>query len=314
MKKVDLNELSRDLKNFKAITRKSVLSELMGIMGTNSLEDAGFVEAGDHVAVVSCDGIIQEIVDEAPELAGYYSVLVNVGDVVAKGAKPVGFMCTVSSPSSQIRMEICRGIKEGMSKFDLAFLKGHVHPDTTYNAVDGACIGLAKKVLRSNGAKRGESIIFACDLEGVFTEGKSLNTFESTRQRSRAVIRKQINALVQIAEGQLASAAKDVSGPGIVGTTAMLCEHSLVGAVIELSKILRPLGVDLEKWLFTYPSMGYILTTKKVEECLKILSDHGLRASVIGKVTTDKKVTLEHEGKRVIFMDLNRESIFGFER
>ena len=314
MKKIDVNKLAKGLRSFKAITRKSVLSNLMKIIGTNSLEDAGFVEVGKHVAVISCDGIIQEIVEETPRLAGYYSVLVNIGDVVAKGAKPLGFLCLVSSPSSQIRREVSQGIREGLSKFDLSFLKGHAHPDTTYSAVDGACIGLAKRVLRSDSAREGESLLYAGDLKGTFTEGRWLNTFESTKHRSRAEVQKQINALIRIAEAQLASAAKDVSGPGIVGTTAMLCEYSRVGAMIDLEKIPKPPRVELEKWLFTYPSTGYILTTGKAEECIRALSGHGLKASVIGEVTPDKKVILKHKGKRATFMDLDRESIFGFPR
>ena len=309
-----LSKLARDLRNFKPITRKSVLSELMGVIGTTSLEDAGFVEVGEHVAVISCDGIIQEIVEETPRLAGYYSVLVNVGDVVAKGAKPVGFLCIVSSSSSPVRMEICRGVREGLTKFGLAFLKGHVHPDTTYNAVDGACIGLTRKVLKSDCARVGESILFAGDLDGTFARGERFNTFESTRHRSRAEIEKQVDALVKIAERGLASVAKDVSGPGIVGTVGMLCEYSRVGALIDLSEIPRPAGVDLEEWLFTYPSTGYVLTTGKADECIRILSDHGLSASVIGGVTSRKKIILKHEGKLATFMDLNRESIFGFPR
>ncbi len=314
MKKVDLNKLTKDLINFKAITRKSVLSELMKIIGTSSLEDAGFVKTGKHVAVISCDGIIEEIVEETPRLAGYYSVLVNIGDVVAKGAKPLGFLCLVSSPSSQIRREVSKGVKEGLSKFGLSFLKGHAHPDTTYSAVDGVCIGLAKRVLRSDSAREGELLLYAGDLKGTFTKGKWLNTFESTKYRSLAEIQKQINALIRIAEKRLASAAKDVSGPGIVGTTAMLCEHSRVGALVDLDKIPRPSGVDLEKWLFTYPSTGYILTTGKAEECIRVLSNHGLQASIIGEVTSDKRIILKHDGKRATFMDLSRESIFGFPR
>ena len=314
MKKIDVNKLVRDLRSFRAITRKSVLSELMGIVGTNSLEDAGFVEAGEYVVVISCDGIIEEIVEEDPRLAGYYAVLVNVGDVVAKGARPVGFLCVVSSPSSQIRMEMCEGVKEGLNKYGLSFLKGHAQPDSTYSAVDGACIGLTKRVLRSDTAREGESIIFACDLEGTFTEGKSLNTFESTKHRNRAEIQKQIDGLIRIAEEKLASAAKDVSGPGIVGTSAMLCEYSHVGALIDLEKIPKPSGVDMEKWLFTYPSTSYILTTGNVEGCIRILSDHGLQASVIGEVISDNKVILKRRGECVTFIDLDRESIFGFTR
>ena len=314
MKKVDVSKLARDLRSFKAITRKSVLSELMGIIGTNSLEDAGFVRVGDHIAVISCDGIIQEIVEETPKLAGYYSVLVNVSDVVAKGAKPFGFLCMVSSPSSQIRKDMCEGVREGLKKFGLSFLKGHAHPDTTYSAVDGACIGLAKKVLKSDSARVGESLLLACDLDGTFTRGKRLNTFESTRHRSRAEIEKQISAFTRIAEKELASAAKDVSGPGIVGTVGMLCEYSRVGAVMDLGEMPKPGDVDLREWLFTYPSTGYILTTKNVEKCLKVLFDHGLSASIIGKVTSDKRIILNHQGKRATFIDLNRESIFGFPR
>ena len=314
MKKLDVNKLARDLRSFKAITRKSILSELMGIVGTSSLEDAGFVEMGEYVAVISCDGIIEEIVKEDPRLAGYYSVLVNVGDVAAKGAKPMGFLCMVSSPSNRIRMEICEGVKEGLDKYGLSFLKGHAQPDSTYSAVDGACVGLTKRVLRSDTAREGESIVFACDLEGTFSEGKSLNTFESTKHRNRAEIQKQIGGLVRIAEEQLASAAKDVGGPGIVGSTTMLCEYSRVGAVVNLEKIPRPSGVDMEKWLFTYPSTGYILTTGKVEECIRVLSDHGLQASVIGEVISDKRVILKCQREYATFMDLDQESIFGFSR
>ncbi len=307
-----LRPLIRRLKTFKPLLRKSYISELMGILGSRSLEDAGFMRVGRTTVVVSCDGILEEVVRTSPRLAGYYSVLVNVQDVVCKGARPFGFLYVLSSSSSRARKEMTEGIREGLEKFGLEFLKAHTHPDTSYDAVDGMCVGLARRVLRSDTARVGEDLLLAADLKGTFRRGKLFNALDSVRERSRGEILEQVEGMVGVAEGGLASASKDVSAPGIVGTAAMLCEYSGVGAVLELDRLPLPGGVGVEEWLFTYPSTCYLLTSSRTERCLRTLREHGLEAERVGRIVKGGKVVLRLGGEEETFLDLGRESVFGF--
>lgn len=309
-----LRPLVRRLRTFRPLLRKSCISELMGVLQSRSLEDAGFVRVGGRTVVVSCDGILEEVVRSSPRLAGYYSVLVNVQDVVCKGARPVGFLYVISSPSPRVRREMAEGIREGLEKFGLEFLKAHTHPDTSYHAVDGMCVGLARRVLRSNTAREGEDLLLAVDLEGTFRRGKLFNALDSVRGRSRGEVLRQVEGMVRVAERGLASACKDVSAPGIVGTAAMLCEYSGVGAVLELDRVPLPEGVGLGEWLLTYPSTCYLLTSSRPERCLRTLREHGLRAERVGKTTGERRVVLRLGGEEETFLDLGRESVFGFRR
>ena len=79
------------MKNFKGITRKSPLGELLQVLGKNVYDDAGVLEVGQTKIVVSTDGIVEYLVRDDPWLAGFYSVVVNVKNVVARGARPLGY-------------------------------------------------------------------------------------------------------------------------------------------------------------------------------------------------------------------------------
>jgi len=307
-----LRSLVGKLRSFKPLARKRCISELMGILGTHSLEDAGFLRVGGLTVVVSCDGILEPVVKTSPRLAGYYSVLVNVQDVVCKGARPLGFLYVISSSSPAVRREMAEGIREGLERFGLEFLKAHTHPDTTYDAVDGVCVGVARKVLRSNTARVGEDLILAADLEGSFRRGKLFHALDSTQGKRREEILEQVEGMVKVAERGLASSCKDVSAPGIVGTAAMLCEYSGVGTLLDLDLLPTPRGVRREEWLLTYPSTCYLLTSSRTKRCLETLREHGLRAEAVGKITKEKKVVLQAGGERETFVDLERESVFGF--
>lgn len=79
------------MRNFKGITRKSALVELLQVLGENFYDDAGVLEVGQIKIVVSTDGIVEDLVRDDSWLAGFYSVVVNVKNVVARGARPLGY-------------------------------------------------------------------------------------------------------------------------------------------------------------------------------------------------------------------------------
>lgn len=313
MSKHQLTDLIAELRRFRGLTRKSAIGEILDILGETSYDDAGFFEVGtsDIKVVVSCDGIVENLVESNPLLAGYYSVLANVNDVVAKGAKPVGFVNIISSGSDEVRRKVAEGIQRGLRKYQLKLLKGHTHPDTSYSAVDAMVIGIAKNVLPSTAAKVNDSLIMAVDLDGKFGSKDWLKTFDSTTMKSSQEVLHRLGSMIKLAERKLANAARDISGPGITGTIAMLCESSQVGAKVNVDSMPKPVGIEVKDWLTTYPGMGFVISTKQSTECLHLLRKHKLAAEVIGEIRADKRIWLSYKGQRALFFDLENESVFG---
>lgn len=316
MNKHQLADLIAELRRFRGLTRKSALGEILDILDETSYDDAGFFEVGtgDIKVVVSCDGIVENLVESDPLLAGYYSVLANVNDVVAKGAQPVGFVNIISSSSNEVRRKVAEGIQNGLKKYRLKLLKGHTHPDTSYSAVDAMVIGMAKNVLPSTTAKVNDSLIMAVDLYGKFDSKDWMKTFDSTTMKPSREVLDRLDSMIKLAERRLANAARDISGPGITGTIAMLCESSQVGAKVNVESIPKPVGVELKDWLTTYPGMSFVISTKQPAECLHLLRKHKLAAEIIGEITADKRIWLSYIGQRAIFFDLKNESVFGVSR
>ncbi len=160
-------QLLKALREFKGITRKSALAELLPILGEHLFDDAGVLEIGPVKVVVSADGIVEDLVRDDPWLAGFYSVVVNVNDVVAKGARPLGYAHVLSSSSPSVRRQIVKGIKHGIDKYGLKFLKGHTHPDTTYDAVDATVVGIAQNILSSATANLTITLLSLLTLTGT---------------------------------------------------------------------------------------------------------------------------------------------------
>ncbi len=313
MRNQQLADLILKLKKFRGLTRKSALGEILEILDEAGYDDAGFFDVDGLKVVVSCDGIVENLVESDPLSAGYYSVLANVNDVVAKGARPVGFVNIISSSSSEVRRKVAQGIRNGLRKYGLKLLKGHTHPDTSYSAVDAAAIGVARNVLPSTAAKAGDSLVMAVDLVGRFGSKGWLKTFDSTTMKSSREVLDRLDSVIELAEKKLANAARDISGPGITGTIAMLCESSRVGARVDLESIPKP-DVKLEDWLTTYPGIGFIISTKQPADCLHVFRSHKLAAETIGETTADREIWLSYGKHRALFFDLKCESVFGVAR
>jgi selenophosphate synthetase-related protein len=312
--KYTLANIIKEIRNFKGFTRKAILGDLLNLLGEKTYDDAGALEIGKSSVVVSADGIVDAIVKDDPWLAGYYSVLVNVNDVVAKGAYPKGYACVLSSSSYETRRKIVQGIKYGLEKYGLKFLKAHTHPDTSIDAIDGFVVGLAKNFLSCTDALPEDDLLVAIDLDGKFGAKGWVKTFDSTMHKSSIEIAKQIQAVVSVAEKKLANSSRDISGPSIIGSLAMLCESSRVGAQVNLETIPKPQNIELKDWLTTYPSTGFLFTTRKTEQCKNVLENAGFAVSIMGKILKNREIQLSLDAHVEIFMNLNEESVFGFHK
>jgi len=296
-------------RNYKGLKRKLEIGEILQILGESDYDDAGVLDVADLKIVVSADGITEDLVKSDPWFAGYYSVLVNVNDVVVKGAKPLGYV-DVLSGSPATRRKMAEGIKTGLEKYGLKLLKGHTHPDSSYEAIDAAVVGIAKRVAKGTDAKPGDKLIMAIDLEGAFGTKGWVRCFDSTLKRTKEELQRMISTIVAAIDNGFISSSRDISAPGILGSLEMLCEASGTGATVDLELIPKPPMISLSEWLISYPAMGFIFASKD-EAILDLLRGVGFSAQVVGSFTEQKQIVVSIGKEKGIFMDLSRESVFG---
>jgi selenophosphate synthetase-related protein len=311
MESNQLKNIIQELGKYKGLTRKALQGKILEIFEEKKFDDAGSLDVGEYKVVISCDGIDENLVKNNPRLAGYYSVIVNVNDVVSKGAKPVGFLNIISSSSSRVRHQIAQGMKDGLEKYGLKLLKGHTHPDTSYDAIDAVVVGITKNAPISPYANVDDSILMAVDLFGEFESKGWVRTFDSIINKSKSEILHRLNSVIILSEKGLAHGAKDISGPGVVGTIAMLCESSRLGAIINLESIPKPTNIKLVDWLTTYPGIGFIISTNQPKDCLEVFENHDLSSAVIGRILKEKRIWLSYKNESALFMDLMKKSVFG---
>ncbi len=324
---MELADLAKSLQNFEGVSRKesiesitSKLKEVYNVSGETLLDfgdDASAIDIGNgDVILLAADGIWGKLMDADPYWAGYCSILVNVNDIAAMGGKPIAMVNILSINNEDIANGLLDGIKDGCKKFNVPMVGGHLHPDSDYNALDVAIVGIAKKdkIITSFGADIGDKIIVAIDLDGRQHPSFKLN-WDTTYFKDEKIVQDQIIAMEQIAEKGLVTGGKDISNPGTLGTLEMLLESSGVGAKVDLNKIPKNDNVEWEEWLKSYPGAGFVLTAeeKNVEELINLLDEVSINASIVGEVIKDKKLFLSDENEEIVLFDQVENPIFKIE-
>src|ERR1700749_1212507 len=91
----------------------------------------------------------------------------------------------------------------------------------------------------------------------------------------------------------------------------MLAECSGVGMEIDLSSIPRPVATPLERWLQTFPSFGYIVSTRDAPAVVAQLAGRGIAAADVGLITADRvvKVNLGRDSETI--WDFAKQPLLG---
>ncbi|MCC7562459.1 MAG: methanogenesis marker 2 protein [Methanobrevibacter arboriphilus] len=320
---MELADLVQSLQDFEGVSRKksiesitNKLKEVYNVSGETLLDfgdDASAIDLGDgNIVLFAADGIWGKLMDADPYWAGYCSVLVNVNDIAAMGAKPIAMVNILSINNENIANGLIDGIKDGCKKFNVPMVGGHLHPDTEYNALDVAIVGIAKKdkIITSFGANVGDKIIVAIDLDGRQHPSFNLN-WDTTYFKDEKLVQDQLIAMKEIAEKDLVTGGKDISNPGTLGTLEMLLESSGVGGRVELNKIPRNEDVNWEEWLKSYPGAGFVLTAKEknTEELINLLDEVSITASIVGEVISEKKLYLSSETEEMVLFDQDKNPV-----
>ena len=188
---------------------------------------------------------------------------------------------------------------------------GHTNSRTDRGQLAVAILGRARRLLTSFDAKPGDRLIAAIDLRGRYRE-PFLN-WEAATDAPPARLKADLEVLPAIAESSLAEAAKDISQGGLIGTAMMLAECSRVGATIDVSYVPKPASVDLDRWLQTFPSYGYLVAAKaaNVAPAIAKFTDRGIAAAEIGEFTADRRVAVSDGEATETIWDFAREPLIG---
>lgn len=132
-------------------------------------DDAGALRLGDEWLVATNDMLVRktDVPDiMTPEQVGFKSVTMNVSDVAAMGARPVGFLFSLGVPRD-IGIDYLEGIARGIGRA-LEFYNTPVLSADTNEAddliIDGIALGITKRLLTRSGAKPGDLVCVTGDL------------------------------------------------------------------------------------------------------------------------------------------------------
>jgi thiamine-monophosphate kinase len=283
----------------------------------------------DSDLVVTTDGVIEGVhfmPHDPPGLIACKVLRMNLSDLAAKGAKPVGFLLSIALPQ---RIEekwiasFAEGLGESATYYECPLLGGDTDHTPGPLSVTIAAFGVVPhgKMVRRSTAKPGDVVVVtgwigdaALGLlkqkDNILQKRWQLTDEQSDDLKVRYLLPEP---RVALAEAVLhhASAAMDVSD-GLVGDLAKLCRASGVAAEIDGARV--PLSDAAQAALAVDPTLiETILTGGDDYEILLTLPPHRLDAfraaaqkaaveiTEIGRIAAGKGARFMHGGKAMTF-------------
>jgi len=293
----------------------SILAECEGVALPFG-DDAAAVHLEKGILVFNCDMLVART-DVPPGMTwrqvGWKTVVMNVSDLAAKGAKPIGGMYAFGFPRNfKVRdvLEVVEGIVEASKAYGACYLGGDVN-EADEVVISGAVIGLARRVISREGAKLGD-IVATTGLFGMTAVGLKVLLSGLGRNGVRKCVeavynpKARVNEGVVLAEGGYVSSSID-SSDGLAASLHELSNASNVGFAIEHVPIhpevssfaeenrldpyeLAFYGGEEYELVVTVPNDKWV---KAVDAVRKV----GGNLYEMGRVIEEKKVIFKHPEK-----------------
>lgn len=229
------------------------------VPGTSGvLGGAGFV--GDDGApvpgtdvIAACDAIVPSMVERDPEWAGWCAVLVNVNDLAAMGASPLGLLDAVGAKDAAHAARILAGLARAARAYGVPVLGGHTQLGVPA-ALSVTALGRTDHPVPGGGGRPGHAVRLTADLGGSWRAGYRGRQWDSSTHRRTDELRAMTGAVAAARP----AAAKDVSMAGIVGTLGMIAEASGCGAVLDVAAVPRPGAATAGDWFTCFPGFAML--------------------------------------------------------
>lgn len=270
---------------------KSVLAQIlrplqsheMGLGGNGFRGDDGAPVPGTDV-IAACDAIVPSMVQRDPEWAGWCAALVNLNDLSAMGAAPIGLLDAVGAPNQSILTRVIRGLSRASQTWGVPVLGGHTQLGVPA-ALSVTALGRTSEPVMAGGGRVGDELRLTADLGGQWRPGYQGQQWDSSSWRTG----EELVAMGSYVARARPRAAKDVSMAGLAGTTGMLAEASGLGAVLDVTAVPRPAGASVGDWLTCFPGFAMVTADRRGRET----APAGPAASAVcGELTTEPGVGL----------------------
>jgi AIR synthase-related protein len=277
-------------------------------------DDCAAIANGDGFLLLAIEGFMNEFVAQDPWFAGWCSLMVNISDVAAMGGRPLAVVDALWASGEESAAPILAGMHAASEAYQVSIIGGHTNTRCDRGQLSVAILGRANKLLTSFDAKPGDQLVAAIDLRGRYRE--PFANWEAATGAPAIRLRGDLELLPAIAEAGLAHAGKDISQGGIVGTAIMLAECSGVGAAIDVTRVPRPSGVSLERWLQTFPSFGFLLgvPARNVATVVALFEARGIAAANIGAITEGERVEITDGRAHEPVWDFSQAPLIGCRR
>jgi thiamine-monophosphate kinase len=279
--------------------------------------------------VLTTDGVIVGVhvfPDDRPENIGRKALRMNLSDLAAKGATPVGFLLSLALPAAIDEAWLAAfagGLGKDAERYGCPLLGGDTDRTPGPTSVSIAAFGAVPhgKMVQRSTAKPGDHIVVTGTI-GDAALGVLLRRDESLAERwrlseamsahlkQRYLLPEPRNALAN-AVLQNASAAMDVSD-GLAGDLAKLCRASGVAAEIDVARVplsdavRSAIAADpetLEAALSGGDDYEIVLTLAPDKFAAFSAAAHqaGVAVTEIGRIATGEGARFLHDGKTLTF-------------
>lgn len=214
-------------------------------------DDGAPVPGTDMIA--ACDAIVPSMVERDPEWAGWCAVLVNVNDLAAMGAAPLGLLDAVGARDARHAARVLAGLARAAEAYGVPVLGGHTQLGVPA-ALSVTALGRTDRPVPGGGGRPGHAVRLTADLGGTWRPGYRGHQWDSTTHRGGDELRTMTGAVAAARP----AAAKDVSMAGVVGTLGMLAEASGCRAVLDVAAVPRPRTATVGDWFTCFPGFAML--------------------------------------------------------
>jgi thiamine-monophosphate kinase len=279
--------------------------------------------------VLTTDGVIAGVhffADDPPDGIGRKALRMNLSDLAAKGAKPIGFLLALSLPAELDEAWLAAfaaGLGEDAERYGCALLGGDTDRTPGPTAVSISAFGAVPhgKMVRRSTARPGDRVVVTGTI-GDAALGVLLRRDQRVGERlrlsqamiahlERRYLLPEPRSALADAVLRHASAAMDVSD-GLAGDLAKLCRASSVAAEIDVERV--PLSAAARAALAADPALREPALTggDDYEIVLTLAADQlvafqsaaqacGVAATEIGRVTAGQGTRFVLDGKTLTF-------------
>ncbi|MEU6543228.1 MSMEG_0567/sll0787 family protein [Streptomyces sp. NPDC046859] len=220
--------------------------------GPGFVGDDGAPVPGTDV-IAACDAIVPSMVERDPGWAGWCSVLVNINDLAAMGASPIGLLDALGAEDAAHAARVLDGLGRAAQAYGVPVLGGHTQLGVPA-ALSVTALGRTDHPVPGGGGRPGHAVRLTADLGGGWRTGYRGRQWDSTTHRRTDELRAMTGAVAAVRP----AAAKDVSMAGIAGTLGMLAEASGCRAVLDVASVPRPGSVPMGDWLTCFPGFAML--------------------------------------------------------